>query len=466
MTIAEKLVKVAENQQKVFDAGGLSQSIVKKQQGKGIIHIDDAVSITHKIKTQIINQNENNIELRMFGSNLFNNDTSLMNVLTYVSRNSVTGQVSYRNGYDIYLPCGEYTIQLIPKKEMVEKRYIYGCIVNKEGKTIKGVNTVAGTTCTPVTFDIGEGDILKIYDGNNYTTEENSRSKLQQSKLFFNEFDIMLNVGNEPLPYEPYIEPTIYIPNEDGIIDNIESVYPVINLIATDYSILFEVEYYQDGIKAGKEAEWNKFWDTFQDYGKKRSYTNAFYSKFWTNDNFHPKYDLAVKDSGKWMFQDSLISKIRKVKLDLTECTSVDNMFYRSAFEELPELNISNPSITKLTSMFNGATKLQEIKKLILGENQTFENIFTKCSSLKYIEIEGAIARDIDFSPCYQLTITSIINIIQHLKNYKNTTEENNYTIKFHTDSWTLLNENNDIIPDDAFETWKDYIQSIGWKTA
>lgn len=46
--------------------------------------------------------------------------------------------------------------------------------------------------------------------------------------------------------YEPYIEPTMYTPNADGIVDNVKSIYPNTTLITDTSGILIECVYNKD----------------------------------------------------------------------------------------------------------------------------------------------------------------------------------------------------------------------------
>ena len=42
----------------------------------------------------------------------------------------------------------------------------------------------------------------------------------------------------------------------------------------------------------GKQDEYDRFWDLYQDYGNRRSYRHAFAGYGWTVDTFKPKYKM------------------------------------------------------------------------------------------------------------------------------------------------------------------------------
>ena len=43
---------------------------------------------------------------------------------------------------------------------------------------------------------------------------------------------------------------------------------------------------------AGKKAEYDRFWDAFQDYGNRTVYTNAFCYDGWNDEIYNPKYTI------------------------------------------------------------------------------------------------------------------------------------------------------------------------------
>ena len=58
---------------------------------------------------------------------------------------------------------------------------------------------------------------------------------------------------------------------------------------------------YQTGFEAGKQAEYDSFWNAFQKNGTRTAYKYAFYN--WHSDCFKPKYDLKPTVAN-YMFYD------------------------------------------------------------------------------------------------------------------------------------------------------------------
>ena len=140
---------------------------------------------------------------------------------------------------------------------------------------------------------------------------------------------------------------------------------------------------------AGKQAEYDAFWDTFQNNGARTSYSYTFTS--WRNDCYKPKYPITVRGSAVQMFYYTQI-KDTLVDIDLTNCTGAYGLFYQAA-------------------------SLETIRKLIIPStlNLGDTSVFKGCSSLKNINIEGTLCQSINLQDCPMLTRASIENIISHL---------------------------------------------------
>lgn len=221
--------------------------------------------------------------------------------------------------------------------------------------------------------------------------------------------------------------------------------------------------------EAGKKAEYDEFWDSYQDYGKRRYYKNAFSGSGWNEHTFRPKYDI-IDTVGQNTFQESLINvDLREhlnnlgVKLDTSGVKYMTYYFYSSKFTALPE--ISTVSSASVACCFQNAT-LKTIDKLIFKEDgsQTLTNTFTNASRLEHLEIEGVIGRDISFSYS-PLTVESMKSIITHLKNYTGTQDAGKYTLTLKDTCKTLMAEQGEIEELNG-KTYDAYIADIGWNLA
>lgn len=170
---------------------------------------------------------------------------------------------------------------------------------------------------------------------------------------------------------------------------------------------------YDEVYEAGKQAEYDRFWDTFQQNGRRKHYPYAF-SYGWNDSNFNPKYPLTGIGQVTYMFY---YSSITNVAIDI-EVTDIAN------------------------NMFSQCSTLHTVKKLIVRENATYSNTFYNCNVLANITFEGVIGQSINFqySP---LTKESITNVIEHLSStasgktctFKKTAKEAAFT----ADEWATL---------------------------
>lgn len=179
------------------------------------------------------------------------------------------------------------------------------------------------------------------------------------------------------------------------------------------------------GIAAGRQEEYDAFWDAFQQNGERINYCFAFSQPgAWTEDTYKPKYDIRPSGSGDRifsMYMNSLLTDIYAggtIDVDFSGVTgSCGQVFYGSKIRYLKTVDFSN--VPSLTNVFNYCSDLVTIEKLVLNEagTQTFTNtVFGYMTALENITIEGKIGRNnVDFKRSPKLTKASITSIIHAL---------------------------------------------------
>ena len=177
----------------------------------------------------------------------------------------------------------------------------------------------------------------------------------------------------------------------------------------------------EEGYQKGQRAEYDRFWDGFQNNGARTSYQYAFWGVGWTEETFAPKYDIKPT-SAIQMFRSTrvvdLIGCLNKngVKLDFSETTDFTSTFEIGHMKNIPE--VDTRSASALNSTFQGcSTNLETIEKVILKDDgsQTFTNTFINNTKLKNILFEGVIGQSISFQHSHLLTHDSLMSIINHL---------------------------------------------------
>lgn len=166
------------------------------------------------------------------------------------------------------------------------------------------------------------------------------------------------------------------------------------------------------GYNEGKAEGMSSFWDVFQKNGSDTgvNYYYAFaYSDRFTDENYNPKYDI-------------ICSKGNSPAIGL---------FY------------SNQSITNtkvpirvlgdsLQGAFYSCKYLHTIPLLEVHEAVSFTSTFGACNALVEIRFAGTIGKDIDFGACKNLSIESLVSIVEHLS-----TTSTGKTITFSSDCIT-----------------------------
>lgn len=180
----------------------------------------------------------------------------------------------------------------------------------------------------------------------------------------------------------------------------------------------------------GKQAEYDAFWDSYQQNGNRTDYRYAFGGTGWNDETFKPKYPIApVGDAAtENTFYASEITNIPDGLLDFSQVTYCYMTFRQSKLITAPALNLTN--CTKGTNwLFGQCANLKEIKTLTVSEVVTFINIVMGCAALEKITFAGTIGQSLSLAWSPLLTNESVQSIIDHLKDLTGATAQ---TLTFH----------------------------------
>ena len=186
---------------------------------------------------------------------------------------------------------------------------------------------------------------------------------------------------------------------------------------------------YSEGLTKGEadgaKAEYDRFWDAFQNNGNRTDYQFGFAGAGWWRGSFKPKYDINVTradymfatwtDVGQNKFDLTAALEESGVKLDTSKCTNFSYFMRYQSPGRVPE--IDTRSASSLANMFNNAS-IVTIDKLILKDDgsQTLNNAIYICAGLENLTIEGVIGYN-GFSLQWstKLSKESIISVINAL---------------------------------------------------
>ena len=173
---------------------------------------------------------------------------------------------------------------------------------------------------------------------------------------------------------------------------------------------------------AGKQAEYDAFWDAVQESGKRTSYVYAF--SRWGSEYIRPKYKVVLTAAGSQKHIFYLNKYIKKIEADYFDFSQLprgtnDNQAFSLSFTDNSKLeeieDIGLPISYSYELAFAWCTELTKIAKITVDANTILSNAFVNCFKLKDITFEGEIGNDINFKWSTKLTKASIESIINHL---------------------------------------------------
>lgn len=220
---------------------------------------------------------------------------------------------------------------------------------------------------------------------------------------------------------------------------------------------------YSSGEADGRQAQYDEFWDEFQQNGKRTHYGYAFSGFGWTDAIFKPKYPLGSITNAYMMLGLSHIVDFSKADVDYSKLTGMMYFMYQNdTTKYLGEMDLS--SIVELNQSFQGFAleKIEKIKNLKSNVNliAPFNNT-TKLTDITFENCKIGISIDFSYSP---LNVKSMKSVIFSLVNYAGTDKANIYTVTFKNDCWVALEADEEKPPEG--ETWRDYVHNcLGWNT-
>ena len=220
---------------------------------------------------------------------------------------------------------------------------------------------------------------------------------------------------------------------------------------------------YNEGFDDGKQAEYDRFWDDFQQNGTRADYKYAFSGTGWTEETLKPKYPIVLVDkssttrSALGMFNYLAWSNGKKTvdmteickKIDMSQALSAQYMF-QMAYVENVTLDLSN--VTTIYGMFagNDGGYKNNITLTVSEKCTVYTNAFSYGSPITHlIFTDGSvIAANISLDRSNNLDDESIQSIINALQDR---TGMGAMTVTFHTDvvakltdeqATTIMNKN------------------------
>ena len=148
---------------------------------------------------------------------------------------------------------------------------------------------------------------------------------------------------------------------------------------------------YDIGKSDGKQAEYDRFWDKYQQNGDRTGYNFLFAGTGWNDETYSPKYPIVCNGQSNSVYQWNSYITSTKVPITFTHSDS--------------------------SGVFHYCTRLKEIVSLKVTEAVKFSTWFGNCSALETINFtdDSVIGNTISFSSSTKLSHDSIVSIINAL---------------------------------------------------
>ena len=246
--------------------------------------------------------------------------------------------------------------------------------------------------------------------------------------------------------------------------NNIKKINDKLDLVyETAYDKGYEVGYgesydkgFDKGFIDGQQAEYDKFWDNFQENGNRANYANAFINNGWNNETFNPKYPISPTADASYAFDNIGLTDFdfveKGIVLDLRNATLVTYMFRNAKGVKRIGVFDCYASRKNINRPFY-KSNIETIDEFVFYEDSVYNATFSAVDKLKNLTCSGVIAsNDLTFVTCTLLSKNSLTSVINCLST---TTSGLSVTL-----SLTAVNK--------AFETSenaKDGSNSTEWQT-
>ena len=240
MSIAEKLITIAENEQRVYKAGQMSvlnsAEAFKGSAVGNVVSINDLSPIEHNLKVKLSSDrltDFSGVKVTVSGKNLFNYEKLMQKY----------ANLDYEIVNDYYVT----TIALKPNTKYTVK-------VN--GERTGPSAFIASTNKVNSSLTAG----MALYPNQYWTYLERTLTTDESGNLYLGLYPIsadkrpeqfelakvQIEEGVTATEYEPYVKYGEYSANSDGVVEGIKNTYPTMTFSADSEGVAVEVGYYRD----------------------------------------------------------------------------------------------------------------------------------------------------------------------------------------------------------------------------
>lgn len=178
---------------------------------------------------------------------------------------------------------------------------------------------------------------------------------------------------------------------------------------------------FDDVHEAGKQVEYDRFWDSFQNEAIPEIGDYRFAGAGWTNNTFKPtksmKPTLATAMFRRNRFNGDMVALFEQqgITLDFSECTQMTYAFYECSAERLGVIDCT--AATSLTGTFGYMYNCHTIDLIKVHSENTFASASTfRSAMLVEVRFEGVIAQNgvnFQWSPLSHDSLISLFDVLE-----------------------------------------------------
>lgn len=211
---------------------------------------------------------------------------------------------------------------------------------------------------------------------------------------------------------------------------------------------------YDEGFDAGKQAEYDAFWDAYLRVPSSRmSYGMCMFAGAGWNDNVlkPPRgtiinikyaymtfaYNIYITDLDEWCEKNG-------ITIDFSQSTSFTYTFYGMDKTLKKVGTIDCRLAPHFNSVFYGCEGLHTVGKIVFSDDgsQKITSAFNVCGNLQNLTIEGVIGKNgLNVSWSTKLTHDSLMSIINALKDYSEDTSGTDWVVTIGSENYAKLTE-------------------------
>lgn len=208
----------------------------------------------------------------------------------------------------------------------------------------------------------------------------------------------------------------------------------------------------------GKQTEYERFWDSFQNYGKMVFYSNAFSGYGWTDETFKPKYPIVTDNQPNRTNQMfSYAYNLKNLMIPLYFYDTASNSTFANCRDLIKIGDDTGGGIWTTrnrtwTTNFSSSRNLKEIRFIDYNEKGEY--------------VPSEIGNSIGFKDSPLLSVESQINIIKHLVDFSGTSDAGTRILTIHHTAFEKLNQTYSSPSEVGIDfdgSWISYVESLGW---